>query len=70
MSLQTMALIKDDPELFESEFTLFVEENGVDSIENFVAQSHAEVETGINYPTVAADQVVFDNTEQVKTMAM
>ena len=35
-SLQTMAMVKDDPELFNSEFAIYIAENGTDSLEKLV----------------------------------
>lgn len=72
-SMQTMALVKDDPELFESEFNLFIEENGTDPIESFVEQVKAEeslVQPDLNYTVQATDYTGFDSTDQARPMTL
>lgn len=42
-SLQTMAVVKNQPELFASELSLFVEENGLDSAQSFIQSTQVAV---------------------------
>lgn len=54
-SLQTMAALKDQPELFASEFSLYVEENGPESAASYIRSTQAAAPSVMETPALSPE---------------